>query len=189
MAAISRVQVQFTGPAVIGPSSTSFFTTGQLDDFRTPLTVLWTVLAQQMPPTCTVTIPNTGETFEDDTGALIELWGDGNTFTVVGQGTPVYAAGCGGRIVWTTSSMTNNRRVRGSNFIVPIGSGSYDANGTIADGVVNAWATACQVFRVATATAGHSIWTRPKNGAGGKPNGVTGHLVPDKVATLRSRRT
>lgn len=188
MVAISRVSVQFSGSAVVGPSSASFFTTGQPLDFQLPLKALWTALKSSMPSSCTITVPAVGETFDDATGQLIELWTAGTPMVANGGGNEAFARGVGGRLVWNTNGLTNNRRVRGSTFVVPLVAGAYDTDGTLSNAMLSGWNTVVETFVAATSTD-FSIWTRPINGAGGKSSGVTGFAIPDKIATLRSRRT
>jgi len=191
--AISRVKVEFSGAAVVGPAASSFFTTGQVQNLRNPLITLWQVLKGQMPPTCTITIPNTGETYDDVTGDLVDVWTDGTTSTQVGEGLGNFARGVGARIVWSTNGVTNNRRVKGSTYVVPITAAAYGPDGTIADGVITAWNAATGIF-VAATQSDLIIWTRPvtggpgQTGSAGKSQGVTGATVPDRISTLRSRR-
>jgi len=188
MVAISRVKVEFSGSAVTGPAASSFYTTGQVQNLRNPLVTLWTALRLQMPPTLTVTIPTTGEVFDSVTGDLTDTWSTGTPVALVGTGAGGFAAGVGARLVWKTAGVTNNRRVRGSTFVVPLTIAVYGADGTIDNAVVADWKTKCSDFTVAT-TTDLVIWTRPRGGTPGKVQGVTGSDVPDRVSTLRSRRT
>jgi hypothetical protein len=187
MVAISRVQLVFSGSAVVGPAASAFYTTGQVDDLRGPLIALVTQLVQRNPPSLTLTIPNSGEVYDDVTGDLQSLWTDGTTYSAVGTGSPVYAKGVGMRLVWDTLGITNNRRVRGSTFYVPISSNCFSEDGDILEAVRSAGQTAVDTFVAATVTD-LSIWTRPKGGAPGKTSGVVAGRLVDKVATLRSRR-
>lgn len=187
MVAISRVQVVFSGGAVVGPAASSFFTTGQVDDLRNPLITFWTAIKGAFPSTLTMTIPNTGETYDDVTGDLLNIWTEGTTFTQSGTSAASFARGVGARVVWDTAGVTNNRRVRGSTFLVPMASNNFSNDGTIDDGTLSDLRTAASALVVAAVTD-FTIWTRPKGASPGKTSGVVGSTVPDKVSTLRSRR-
>ena len=84
--------------------------------------------------------------------------------------------------------MTNNRRVRGSTFVVPLHGSSYDVDGTLTSSVASGLASNASTF-VAATQSDFVIWTRPRPGVVGKSSGVTGSSAPDKISTLRSRRT
>jgi len=188
MAAISRVQAVFSGSAVVGPAASAVFTTGQVENLRNPWIDFWEVCAGVMPPSLTITIPATGETYDDATGELQEIWAAGTTAVIPGSASqPHFARGVGGRVVWNTQGLTNNRKVKGSTFIIPIAGSFYDTDGTLNAGTVSGIAAAAQAFVVATVTD-FVVWTRPVNGAGGKSSGVVSSAFPDKISTLRSRR-
>lgn len=188
MVAISRVRALFSGSAVQGPAMSSVFTTGDPVNTQAPWAAFWDSLRPMLPPSLTITIPNTGETYEDSTGALTEVWTDGVVGSMVGtSGIPEYARGVGARVVWNTNGTTNNRRVRGSTFIVPIAISSFDVDGTLKTTTRSLLTASVNTF-VAATTTDLTIWTRPINGTGGKSSGVTAGAVPDSVSTLRSRR-
>lgn len=188
MVAISRVQAVFSGAGVVGPASCSVFTTGQLENLRNPWITFWGQIGGLMPPAVTITIPAVGETYEDSTGVLTEIWASGTTSVTTGDAQDTgFARGVGGRVIWNTQGLTNNRRVRGCTYLVPLAASCYDTDGTFDASVVTGIGDAAQAFVVATVND-FSIWTRPENGAGGKSSGVTSSAFPDRISTLRSRR-
>ena len=140
-----------------------------------------------MPSAVTVTIPSSGEVFDSVTGDLTGTWTQGTTSTFPGSGSGAFARGVGIRVLWFTDGHTNNRRVRGTTYVVPCTSATYDSDGTIQGAIITDWTTHCSTYIAATSTDA-VIWTRPKNGAGGKTQSLTGVQVPDSVTTLRSRR-
>lgn len=166
----------------------SVYTTGDPLNTQNPLKDFFTSISGGFPANLTITIPDTGETVEDSTGELLEVWTAGTPGALVGTATsPAFARGVGVRAVFNTNGLTNNRRVTGSMFLVPLGVGAYDTDGTIAAASLTAFRDAVDDF-VAATVGDLSVWTRPVNGAGGKSSGVTSGFVPDKITTLRSRR-
>lgn len=131
--------------------------------------------------------PASGDTIDEADGHLVGSWSGAAGSTVAANGGPgVYAAGAGMRVKWNSNGIAAHRRIIGSTFLVPLLGSLYDTNGTIAAGTVTTTQTAANTL---VATNLLKIWHRPP------PGGVTGlaHLilsanVPDKVATLRSRR-
>jgi len=188
MTAISRIRVSFTGSAVIGPSSTSFWTEGQPLDVQNKVKDLWQQWCQRMPPSCIITVHNTGETYELETGLFTEFWSAGTSLVLPGTGQPTYTKGVGVRCVWETAGVTGSRRVRGSTFVVPVSTGVWSADGDIETAVRTHMQTAADAYVVATATT-NAIWSRPIPGRPGHASRILSAIVPDKVATLRSRRT
>ena len=101
-------------------------------------------------------------------------------------GTGVYAAPCGARIDWITEAVVAGHRLRGRTFVVPIVAALYEADGTIGPTAVASLNTAATNYRddgVFTAID-PAVWSRTH----GVLADITGHQVPQKVATLRSRR-
>lgn len=194
MVAISRVKVEFSGSAIVGAGSASFFTTGQVGNLRTPLIALWNQLRTAMPASLSIVIPNSGEVLDDVTGDLTDVWTEGTAYTATGTSSAIFAKGVGMRLVWLTGGTTRNRRVRGSTYVVPLYAQAYDLDGTIESAVLAATRTNAENF-VAATQSDFVIWTRPRPAPGGigpatpgKSSGVTGSFVPDAVTTLRSRR-
>lgn len=104
-----------------------------------------------------------------------------------------YAGGAGYVIDWTTGAFFNGRKIRGRTFIVPA-VGVFSSDGTISS---TAQTTAQNAANALVATAGVSlgIWakkftdTAPPVQVAGSLAPVTGVLVPDRSAQLRTRRS
>lgn len=99
---------------------------------------------------------------------------------------PAPAGAC---VVWKTAEVKNGRRVQGRTFLVPLASGHFEGNGTLAEAAL----TLCNDFGASMNDAGatdlvHVVWSRPVLGVGGTKHGITGYNTKDKVAVLRSRR-
>jgi hypothetical protein len=171
----------------VGPGVSTFY----LDDTDTAVTAFttfFTSIKSMFPPGITWTIPSEVDTMNATTGVLTgadTLTGGG---TVTSSGTDTrFAAGVGARVVWNTTSVVNGRRVRGSTFLVPLENYCYASDGTLDATNMSTLQSA------ATALAGSGIpliWHRPTGGlANGSTHAVTSGTVPDKVSTLRTRRT
>lgn len=92
-------------------------------------------------------------------------------------------------IAWKTAAVIGGRRVQGRTFVGPLSTthlqtdGTPDAGGlTKANDMASAWT---DNGLTATFTV---VWHRPVSGAGGTAEDITGHVVKDKFAVLRSRR-
>lgn len=189
MTDINRLRVQWTGSAIVGPGVSTFYTAAtEPSALRAAVLTFFGVAAVNMPTTCGLVIPSSGETLEDSTGEVTGIWTDGTPSTVFGTDPGVYAAGVGARMVWETNGVTNNRRVRGSTFLCPMGAGGYQSDGTLNNTLRTNLQNAGNAF-VASLLDGLVIWTRPVDGAGGKIQTVTAAYAPDKVSWLVSRRT
>jgi len=189
MVAIDRVKVELSGSAVTGPGVSIFYTTGGGPVLANALQTLYNSLKNVMPVGLQINVQNGGETYESTTGAPLGVWSGGAVSGLLGAASGGYAQGVGARIVWSTGGVTNNRRVRGSTYIVPLSATYYSSDGTID----NTWRTgagktAVDAFRT-TMGGDLVIWTRPKGGAGGGLNSTTAGNIDDRVSWLRSRRS
>lgn len=134
-----------------------------------------------------------GVTINEVSGAVTGTWGP---FTapgaVVGTGGVNFAAPVGAYVQWRTGGVVHNRRVRGRTFLVPLGAGLYDAQGTIVNTNLSGIQTAAAAL--VTNLTDMGIWSRPFAGSPGNParsgsvHTVTSALAVDKAVVLRSRR-
>lgn len=134
------------------------------------------------------TVPNQIDVLEDSTGALIAIETEGTEYSANGTAVGIMAAPAGACVTWITNAFVSGRRVRGRTFLVPLVTGAYEADGTLAatplagirDAALDLF-TACDL----------AIWHRPTTpgGSDGAAYEVTGSSVSDRVAVLRSRRS
>lgn len=143
------------------------------------------------PAGTTITVPASGDTINDTTGALIGGWSVASTNTATMDGSPAAAAGVGACITWTTGGIVPGkkgpRRLRGRTFLVPLSTSTYESNGTLTSGAL----TGLQALADALKASGPlGIWHRPSSltAADGNSYGVQSARVRDKVAYLSSRR-
>lgn len=149
---------------------------------------LFTAIRGLFPPGITWTIPSSGDELEDSTGTLTGGWvGSGGGSVNSNATAGAYAAGTGARIDWGTGVVVGGRRVTGSTFLCPVMPALYDTSGALNSGNKAIIQTAVNAF-VASGVA-KGIWHRPKNGSGGLYCAINSGTVPNKVTSLRSRRS
>lgn len=190
MAQIQRMRVPWTGDVVTGGGlSTFYFTdtstpsamTGAVNSFFTAIRTLF-------PTGIAWGIPSFGDIINDGDGQLVGTWAGGTASSVASSGgANAYAAGVGCRVTWPTNSIFRGRRVKGSTFLVPLITTTYETNGTIGPTPLSTIGTAAAAFQ-ATPSSIPVVWSRPGPGFAGQSALVVGSSVPDKVSWLRSRR-
>lgn len=189
MTTIQRIRVEWTGSALVGPSASTFlFVATAPSAFRAALLDLYSSMTGALPNTVQIKIPTSGEELEDSTGVVSGVWTDGTVSTVTGLNTGNYSKGVGARISWDTPGLTNNRRVRGSTFLVPLAGAAFDTDGTLNGTFAGTTQVAINAY-LGDVLGGMVIWTKPIDAAGGKISEVTAGTIADRTSWLRSRRT
>lgn len=189
MVAVNRVQIGWTGTAVVGGGVSTLYTLGDPHDLMVAFRSLVDTMKANLPTGLTITFPTSGEILDSATGQATGAWTAAAVTAVTGTDSGAYAGGVGQRIAWSTDSFANGRRIKGSTFIVPLGAGAYDTNGTL-NGTMNATHNAA-VTTFLTAMAGDFvILSRPSaaHPTGGVAS-VTSGRIPDQISWLVSRRT
>lgn len=189
MVDILQARVTLSGSAVVGPSVSTFYSTGTASGFRAALNDLYEGWKIFSPPALTFTVPADGVVLSSVTGEFVDTWADGTATGHTGTHTATsFAQGVGVRLTWITSGITNRRRVRGSTYMVPCVGQVFDSSGTIEPGTRTSMRDLVNGY-ISDMVTDAVIWTRPIDGAGGKLNQIISGDVPDTVSTLRSRRT
>lgn len=151
------------------------------------LVAFFDVIDNYMPTGVSVTVPNSGDSIESSTGALVGGWTSSGGATKTGLSTNEYAAGVGVRVTWTTGTVSRGRRVRGATFLAPLTRAIFDNNGTLASTPY----AAIQAAAAALGSAGSLlVWSRPTTpgGTDGAYATISGATIPDRITSLRSRR-
>lgn len=149
----------------------------------------WQAISVYLPIGVTVTMPAFLEHIDTGSGELIAEvpWAQGAA--VNGSSSSNYSSATGGCITWRTVGVVNGRKLRGRTFLVPLGNGTFDTNGTLLAAVVTGMTTAGNNLANATTGIDLAVWHRPApGGTDGIAAGVTSCSVTDKTAVLRSRR-
>ena len=187
MALLCRIPVVWDGLPGLPGLSVFYSTPTDVVTTVVALKAFFTSAASMFPTALTWQFPSDGDEIDDSDGELQAGWNGGAGGTVTGSGgAGTYAAGCGFRVTWGTNTIVDGRRLKGSTFMVPILSTAYDTSGTIQNASVATMLTAANTLVTNGTTV---IWHRPDKGAAnGSSATVLSAAVPDKVATLRSRR-
>lgn len=192
MSTLRRIRVTLTIPGG-GDGLATFFSGAADTTAPAALLAFWTAVSAQMPAGLSGSVPNTGDTIDDATGTINGVWtASGGGSFVSSSGTGQFAAGTGARVRWVTGGIVHGHRVNGSTFICPIRGDKYDNDGTLGSGLLTALQTAVSDLQAATTL---KIWSRPV-GSGtpvparaGSSFDVVAGFVPDKVTSLRTRRS
>lgn len=191
--AISRVSVRWAGfPGAPGYSNFHFQGSGTAADVQAEADLVDAFMDAAralMPSSVTVEVQSTIEILDDATGELTGYVTLEEPYEPRGgAGGSTFSGPTGAVVNWLTNAVINGRRVRGRTFLVPLGTGAYQADGTLTPAALTTLNSAASILSGAGFTSGFGILTRP---AGGGPIGfseVVGHRVPDLAAVLRSRR-
>lgn len=186
MATLRRLRVTWDGLGGLPGLSTFYY--GVASPNVSDCVAFFTAIKALVPTALSWTIPSSGDEIDDATGQLTGSWlgSGGGTVTGTGGNTP-YAAGVGARVVWNTTTIVNGRRLKGATFLAPLLAAKFDASGTIDNAALTTLQTAASAF--AASGVAKEIWHRPVGGVGGTSAPINDALVPDRVTSLRSRRT
>jgi hypothetical protein len=183
-----------TGP---GGAGVSIFYTGDTDDATVQLAAFFNAVKSFVPTVVTFNIPASGDKIQDEDGKLAGAWSGGTAATIGGLAASSYAAGTGMYVRWLTGAVVDGHKLQGRTFICPIVTSSFFTDGELQGGTVSAVQTAATTLAAASKLI---IWHRPRK-AYVSPDGtshparvgtnrlVIAATVPDKVTSLKSRRT
>jgi hypothetical protein len=145
----------------------------------------WEALAADFPTSWTYSIEADVETITDSTGHLTGVTATTPLAQATFGGLATYAGGVGAVCKWVTNSVHGSRRLTGRTFVVPLQTGSYESNGTLAAGTLSRLRAAATTL---VAQQDFGVWGRPVAGANGLFANAAASNVRDHVAWLSSRR-
>lgn len=182
---IERLQVALTG----GPGGNGVWTTYWLDAAAAQPQVLDFCAAWRngMPDDVTLSVPDTGDVINEETGDLTSVWAGGTDGGYAGIGSAGWAAGVGMMIGWRTAGIVDGRRVNGRSFMVPLVSTVFGTNGLPLTAWVDVFLDEANDL-IAHTPGNMQIWSRPKGESLGSTHSVVSATVPVTATSLRSRR-
>lgn len=186
MATIRRVPVAWT--TGVGGAGVSVFYSAAADDATASLGTFFNAIKSSFPTAVTWTIPSSGDTLEATTGTLTGSWSGGTSATYAGTAATSYVAGTGAYVRWYTNTIRAGRKFVGRTYLLPLINAAFDASGTIDNGTLGAMQSATNTL---VGTGLLVVWGRPLSpgGSDGIAPAVTGGEVPDKVTSLKTRRS
>jgi hypothetical protein len=198
MPEVLRVKSQWTGfsgaPGYTNLHFSEFVSEGYtqaMADGATAKTVaFWDAIKTVLPTVVTITVDPVVDIIQSDTGNLVGEFTTTPGAAKVGLQAGSYAGPAGACIAWGTTGIRNGRRIRGRTFIVPLGTASYEANGTLLAANLTAIQNAANGLIANTGVTDFTVWSRPSSSTAtdGVAFPATTAVVRDKVAVLRSRR-
>lgn len=145
-------------------------------------------LSSTLPAGVTIDVDSEVPVIDSDSGTIQSFNTIDPPAQVVGSTGSAFAGPAGAVVTWRTSDLRNGRRIRGRTFLVPIGSASYQDDGTLDSTRFEFLRGFADILVGGTGEGDLGVWSRPVNGSGGVFATVTGYTIPDMVAVLRSRR-
>lgn len=186
MTVLRRVPVIWT--TGVGGAGVSVFYSLSSTDATAALGTFFDAIKTKFNVAVTWNIPGSGDTIESSTGELVGSWAGGTSAALGGTVSTAYVAGTGAWVNWGTGSVRNGRRFRGRTFLCPLINTSFDTTGTLTNTDLSVFQAAANTL---AATNLLTIWGRPTTpgGTDGFISTVLSAAVPDKVTSLRSRRS
>jgi hypothetical protein len=193
MTSLHRVVLAWSGAPIVGAAVTVLHFDGS-NQSAPPVAAIKTAFQGAVSlfnGNVTITVPNSGDTIDDRTGALTGVWSGTGGGSVTGNNAGMPMAGVGACIGWTTGGIVTGlhgpRKLRGRTFIVPLSNTVVDADGTLTSGALTQLQTLANALQASGPLA---IWHRPTSlaAANGNSYGVLSNRVRDKLAFLSSRR-
>lgn len=148
----------------------------------------FTAIQLRLPSIVRINVQRTVERIDEASGELVGFEDAPSLATISGGMSGGFSSATGACITWVTDGVRNGRRIRGRTFIVPLGSGTYDTDGTLNQLALDNLRTAAAALN--DSFAGLVVYSRPSG-----PGATDGQFalvqslrVTDKTAVLRSRR-
>lgn len=189
MTTLSRIRLNFGGAAVVGPSVSTFYTSGSATSAVAALHTFYIAISNRLPDKLTWSFAGTGDLIDSNTGLITGSYTLTPPTAWAGSDTGLFVQGVGGRIAWQTATVANGRRVRGSTFVVPMATSSFAADGMLGVAAIAPVNTAISTL-LTTMAGALQVFSRPggTHATGGNAS-ITSGAMPRAVSTLRSRRT
>lgn len=189
MVEMNEVLTNWTTPAGGGFVTVLYFDgLGSVADQREAWGQLLGNIDNYLAPSVSYSVATQGRIIDSATGQLAGDWSDSTPRTGTGGMTGAPVADATMLLLrWKSPNIVAGRRIQGRSYIPGLNVGNL-SNGNLGSTPASAIQTALTAY--GTTGNQHSIWHRPKNGAGGSLHGVGpgGMTVWSELAVLRRRR-
>jgi hypothetical protein len=192
---LSRVKV-VNGGSPGGNAVTNFYFRSVSGTELTALGAFITACKPYLPSTITYTIPSSGDTIDEATGALTGSWSATAPSPIAGTGVNMAGTPIGIEVAWLAAAVVDNHRPVGKTLWVPASATGIGNNGAVAPAAITAMNSAAATFLASAVN--FAIWHRPRKASAGPPP-VTfrpglamtpgGAVTRPLVCVLRSRRS
>jgi len=183
---LNRVRVALTGVGGLPGVATHYFDSTTVD--MAALRTFWTAPAAVMPTGMVITIPNSGDQFNEATGLITGTWsGPAQATIATSGGAGSYAAASGAMIRWTPNGIVDGRRPIGKTYLIPMVSSNFSSAGTISGALVTTLSTAATTLLGAYGGS-MKLWHRPNSKGAGLQFTLIAGACSNKQVVLRSRR-
>ena len=184
--ALNRVRVALAGLSGLPGVCTFYFDSTVVD--MGALRTLWVALAAVFPNGCTISIPNSGDQFNEGTGTITGTWSGPAQATIAGSGgTGTYAAASGVMLRWTPNGVVDGRRPIGKTYLVPAVSSCWNSTGGVVSTLQTTLNNAITTFLGAYA-GGAKLWHRKNSKGAGLALTILSGATSQRQVVLRSRR-
>lgn len=195
---IARLRVAISGGGVVGPGLMTFYSRNLTPPLPGSVKAFLTTCAGAFAGGLTFSVPNSGDTLDETTGALVGGWSGSGGGSVTSAGSGAYALGTGFMVKWNTGAVWGGHRIHGRTFMVPAPAAAFDSSGHVLAAEGSAVQSAGA--QLITDNGGDLIvWVRPRKAGSGVHKNlparagtlipITSCEVPAIPTSLRSRRT
>lgn len=190
MVQIIRIQALWSGfPGAPGYSNfhfgTDVITTTKINTAAAGVRAFFNSLSIYLPTGVQISQSGLASTYELNGNKTSEM-----AYTapavVTGSSATAYAGGTGAVVHWKTGTYNGGRPFIGRTFLVPF-AGGYAADGTLTPAAITAVVTAANTLK-AIVDPTLNVWSVNKATGLGRATAPAVAVVPDRTATLRSRR-
>lgn len=193
MPTLARVRTIWSGfPGAPGYTNMFFAgpTTGSLPDANSAASLVstyWGAVKSILPPDVQIQVQAEQDIVDVATGKMVGTQSSSAQPQVTGAMSGAYSAPTGATQPWPSSTFSNGRRVTARTYLVPLGGGAFEANGTLTSTAITTMFNAASAL-VADPNTHLAVYTRPKAGVPGSYALCSAATPRDVAAVLRSRR-
>lgn len=186
----TRITAQWTGWAG-GPGYTRLRWSGALDgaaatDAAAEMRNFFSAIALYLPSAIRITWSGQADIYNDQGQLQAPVQYTPPAFVAGTDSSTAWSAASGACVQWLTDAFTNNRRIRGRTFLVPLAGSAYQTDGTLGSPFLSAVQDAVDALFASTP---NNVVVSNEGRPSQQEHDVTGGICNDRAAVLRSRRS